>query len=778
MEKKFTSDEVPLAQLLDQAKLGKLQLPDFQRGWVWDDNHISSLLASLSLSYPIGAVMTLQTGNPDVRFRSRPLQGVDLRSPVEPEFLLLDGQQRITSLYLALRSGAPVPTTDARNNPMERRYFADIRACIDPARDREDAIISVHGRGVVTTFRGDVVLDVSTVEAQVAAEMFPLDRVMDYSETMSWHYAYVDNGPGERDERLQVWRTFHETVINAFVQYQVPTIALIRSTPKEAVCQVFEKVNTGGVSLTVFELLTATYAADDFNLRADWDEREKLLGAERLLRGFEATDFLQILTLLATFDRRKRYLADKPGDDKAAPAVSCKRREVLRLELADYRKRADEATEALRQVVRFLHGEHVYRANDVPYATQLVPLAAIFVTLGDAADRPHAQQMLQQWYWCGVLGEMYGGSTETRFANDLQDVTAWIGEDGPEPGTVREAQFQAARLLTLRTRNSAAYKGIYALLMKRGGRDFRTGKTIDVTAYLDDAIDIRHIFPQRWCAGNDIRAGIADCIVNKTAIDARTHHRVRGDAPSKYLARIESQDQVEPAYLNAILRSHDIDTVAVRADDFPTFFNARFERLLRQIEEAMGKPVNRSADRSESPFPDVYRDADRVREGIRALIEADENKVAEFKSTGRKNLRTGERDDDIEWGVIKSITAFMNTYGGTLLVGVEDNTGKVVGIEEDFPYVAKKNVDGWELWLTDVVSRAVGKVAAAGLDVRMAKFDGGTVARIDVAPAAKPQFATPLKGDRRPRFLVRINNSTHELQGREAVDYQRGRWTD
>src|SRR3954451_1471083 len=92
-EKKFTSDEVPLAQILEQARTGVLQLPDFQRGWVWDDNHIASLLASISVSYPIGAVMTLQAGNPDVRFRPRALEGVELKKPTEPEFMLLDGQQ-------------------------------------------------------------------------------------------------------------------------------------------------------------------------------------------------------------------------------------------------------------------------------------------------------------------------------------------------------------------------------------------------------------------------------------------------------------------------------------------------------------------------------------------------------------------------------------------------------------------------------------------------------------------------------------------------------------
>jgi len=85
LDKKFTSDEVPLGQLLEQARTGSLQLPDFQRGWVWDDNGIKSLLASISLSYPIGAVMTLQTGNPDVRFRPRLLEGVTLDKAVEPD---------------------------------------------------------------------------------------------------------------------------------------------------------------------------------------------------------------------------------------------------------------------------------------------------------------------------------------------------------------------------------------------------------------------------------------------------------------------------------------------------------------------------------------------------------------------------------------------------------------------------------------------------------------------------------------------------------------------
>jgi hypothetical protein len=264
-------------------------------------------------------------------------------------------------------------------------------------------------------------------------------------------------------------------------------------------------------------------------------------------------------------------------------------------------------------------------------------------------------------------------------------------------------------------------------------------------------------------------------VVNKTAIDGHTNRRIGGNAPSRYLARLEKYDRIEPADLDAILRSHDIDTVALRQDDFPAFFNSRFERLLKQIAEAMGKPVNRTAERTESPFVEARRSAELIRAGILGVIASQESKVVEFKSTGRKNLHTGEKDFAMEWGVVKTIAGFMNAHGGTLLVGVDDR-GRVVGIEEDYPFVGKSDQDSWELWLTGTIGTMLGKVAAAELSVQMGQFDDGTVARIDVGPASKPVFATPLKGEKKQKFLVRISNSTQELEGQDALDYQKARW--
>jgi hypothetical protein len=122
-----------LQQVLQSTKEGKTQLPDFQRSWVWHNEQISSLLASVSLSYPIGAVMMLETGNPAVRFKHRLLEGVALSPPPKPEQLILDGQQRITSLFQVLLSGKPVVTKDGRGKEIHRWYYIDITKALDRA---------------------------------------------------------------------------------------------------------------------------------------------------------------------------------------------------------------------------------------------------------------------------------------------------------------------------------------------------------------------------------------------------------------------------------------------------------------------------------------------------------------------------------------------------------------------------------------------------------------------------------------------------------------------
>ena len=589
----FDSTKTPLQDLLARSDNGKLQLPDFQRGWVWDDDRIKSLLASVSVSFPIGAVMLLETGGEHVRFKPRPLTGtLERLRTIAPETLILDGQQRLTSLYQALMSQVAVKTKDAKNKPIRRWYYIDMKKAVEADADREDALLSVPEDKRTKSFGGEITLDITTLEREYAADLFPVNRIFSSAD---WRQAYSEYWNFDR-EKMRLFNDFERDVIKRFEQYQVPVIALKKETPKEAVCLVFERVNTGGVALTVFELLTASFAADNFQLRDDWNAREKRLKEQHpVLRNLQSDDFLQAISLLVTLTRRREALGGGTPVDKA-PGISCKRRDILKLEVGDWQAWADRIEAGFVRAARFLYGQKIFKARDLPYRTQLVPLASIFVDLGKNGETEGARQKIARYYWCGVLGELYGGAIESRFARDLPEVGALVRGEAVEPITIVESSFQANRLLTLRTRNSSAYKGLYALLMRDGGRDFRTGEPIEAQTVFDDKIDIHHIFPEKWCKTAGIEPGTYNSVINKTAISAPTNRQIGGKAPSKYLPAIEKAAGVEPGRMDEILASHCIPPELLRVDKFWEFYAARAETLLQRIEAATGKNITRAPE--------------------------------------------------------------------------------------------------------------------------------------------------------------------------------------
>ena len=574
--------EEDLVALLGEASDGRTQLPDFQRGWVWDDDHIKSLLASISLGYPIGAVMMLTAGGETIRFRQRPLEGAPPPAQRDAERLILDGQQRLTSLLQALRLGKPVLTQNQRGRKIERWYYIDMQQALDERADREEAVVSLDANRQVKRFGRDVVQDYSTPGREYEAMLFPLSKVFDTDEWMVGFQEYWDYDK----EKTRFWNAFNRAIVKRFEHYKVPVIELGRDTPKEAVCQVFEKVNTGGVTLTVFELLTATFAADNFQLRPDWEQRERTIHSHSILANVSNTDFLQAATLLTTQERRNATIAGGTDGDRT-PGIGCKRTDMLKLELRDYKRWADLLMDGFKRASRFLHSQHLYDAKFLPYGSQLIPLAAILTELGRDWDTHEAREKIARWYWCGVFGELYGGSIETRFARDLPQVVRWVREDGPEPGTIYDSEFAPTRLLTLRTRNSAAYKGIYALLLREGARDWMTGEGSSIQRYFDEHIDIHHIFPQKWCRAHDIVPARCDSIINKTPLSARTNRSIGGGAPSKYLEGIK----VPRSDLDGYLRTHLIEPDYLSTDDFDGFFAARQSALLGTIRAAMGKAI-------------------------------------------------------------------------------------------------------------------------------------------------------------------------------------------
>lgn len=621
----FDSGKEPLARLLDEAAEGKLQLPDFQRGWVWDDYGIRSLLASISRSFPVGAIMTLRTGG-EVRFQPRPIEGITFAHPEpHPERLLLDGQQRLTSLFQATRLNQPIDTINTQRRAIKRWYYIDMVKALDPLTDQEDAIVGLpEDKTIRVNIGRDVVLDLSTAELEYQHMMFPVNRVFD---DRSWERGFEDywrtalaGDSAEEWERRMLYRRFRDEIIEAFRSYYVPVITLERETSKEAVCLVFEKVNSGGKKLDAFELLTAIYAADDFRLRQDWlgdkktgkTGRAERLAAHEVLCQLQSTDFLQAISLLHTLEVREAAAAQSK-EGKELPQVSCTRQAILNLPLSAYKKWADAVEQAFLQAAKFLQMQRIFWRKDVPYLTQIIALAAIILRLGDRWEQDSARQKVSRWYWCGVFGEMYGSAIESRLAKDIQEVPAWVEDDTATPSTVRDANFAQERLMTLRSRLAAAYKGVHALLMREGCEDFRSGQPYEITAFWNEQVDIHHIFPRDWCKKQQIEPGRYDCVVNKTPISARANRMIGGVAPSVYLEKLRKSNQTTDDRQRQILVSHLIDPEALLNDNFERFFEQREEALLRLIETAMGKHVSRTTLQDE-PVGDVVEDEEDIGE--------------------------------------------------------------------------------------------------------------------------------------------------------------------
>ncbi len=583
----FESPDWPLEELLKDIHVGKIQLPDFQREWKWDVDRIGSLLASIGQGHPVGVLLMLQSGGDEVRFAPSPIAGANSSATSAPQRLLLDGQQRLTSLYQALFSDQPVDTTDVRGKKMKVWFYIDIEKALDPDADLEDdAIRAVPAdRLIKENFGRDVVADYTTLEKECAAGVFPLARAFEDDFPLEYHVACLKLGAGVADLFLQ----FNKGILKNVKTYKVPVIELTKETSRAAVCTIFEKVNTGGVSLNVFELLTATFAASgkDFRLNDDWKKRRARMVARPVLGSVESTDFLQAVSLLAS--RKRRHDWNGPVDK--TPGISCKRKDILNLRIEQYKEWAEPLTEAFIWAGEFLNHEHIFRARDLPYGTQLVPLAALRVVLGADADLLGTRQQLARWYWCGVLGEIYAGAVETRFARDLEQVEDWVLHGADEPGSVAGASFNPDRLLTLRTRNSAAYKGLYALTMREKVSDWMKHKTLDQTTFFDYDVDIHHIFPQAWCKKNGVERQRADSIINKTPLSRETNLFISGRAPSVYIAALAKKAGVDEAAIHGAIEGHHIAPELLCVDDFDAFFDDRRARLLSLIEQAMGKPV-------------------------------------------------------------------------------------------------------------------------------------------------------------------------------------------
>ena len=576
-----------LVKLLERIECGEIQLPDFQRDWVWSDDKIKSLLESVIRGFPINSILLLACDAGNMKFSFRPVEGAD-KIDTKPQYLILDGQQRLTSLFGAFFLDEPVQISS------DKRYFyyinmkqaIEIVDGVETSEKEDQLIISVPPNRKLKSGSKSK-LDLSTPEKEFAAGMFPLNKF--FKGNRQWLRAYErfcnDNSAGEFTD------AFVEKVIDNASSYEIFSLELEKNTPLESVCKIFEKVNIGGVKLDVFDLLTAIFAAHktedgkSIGLRKELDDIKKYFedNSLKILSAVERTDFITALTLLVTYNK---YLEDK------RQSVSCKSEDILKLNYNDYLNCKVVMTEGFVDAAKFLEEEGIKSKKYLPYKPQLIPMAAIFAKLNLLGKNNLAsRKKIRQWYWYSVFSEAYRDGQLNRFAKDIVQIMDWIIRD-KVPEIIQDTQIAAWKLMKAKSIQSAIYKGIISIIFRHGAKDFLAGRSMSTCADYAEDIEIHHIFPKKYCAAKKFPKDRYDNIANRTPIMKKTNKILSDNAPGIYLATIQDNENLSGAEIDEILERHFIDAALCRADNFNAFVVDRAKKILDAVEELTNRKIS------------------------------------------------------------------------------------------------------------------------------------------------------------------------------------------
>lgn len=544
-----------LKELLSEIHSRTTVLPDFQRNFVWDPIATQELIVSIANNFPAGSLLRVR--DKKKVFAAREFEGAPKLNGHIHTFLVLDGQQRLTSLYQAFYGVG------------EHLYFLNLEKLLD-ADDFDEAIF--HVRSSAKEAR-----ELVRFEVQTQRLILPLSILKGGSGGfLHWLLRVTNPLPTEqRINLLDRLTAIDEKWIKTIDDYHFPVVTLSDNTEADALCTIFETLNRTGVKLSVFELLTARFWPQNINLREYWADvltNWSIIGEYKL----DPYYFLQAISLLC----RK--------------TPSCKRSDVLDLKAADISQWWDKVVRGFVTGLEILRDDcKVVSPKWLPYQTMLVPMAAVLAKLKSSSTPEFGAQreQLKRWFWCAVFGQQYESAANTKSAKDFSEILDWF-EGKLEPETISAFKFDPNILLDVTPRQRAIYQGTICLVLgcAGGARDFHTQSVITSNLIEQEGIDDHHIFPAAYLAKTK---GIADakrrdCVLNRTLIDRATNQIISDRAPSDYLAQIQKTPNFP---FDAVLKSHSLPTgnqSPFLNDDFDGFIAWRQEELWQQIKAVTG----------------------------------------------------------------------------------------------------------------------------------------------------------------------------------------------
>ena len=509
----------------------------------------------------LASLLRIKNGK-QLLFQPRAIEGAPiLIKDAKPSYLILDGQQRLTSLYQAFYGVG------------EHKYYVNLSE-LEVGKDLENCVFYMR------TEDGDG--KYGTIAQQAPSLTFPLGKVFSDGGFGGWTTRVLKERCKDMEEMLDLQTRLtrlYEKWVRLIEEYEFPMVTLNEETSGSAVCTIFETLNRTGVKLSVFDLLTARFWAQDLNLRQHWEEAR---GEWPVIEDYQIDPYyaLQMIGLL------------EPGMDKDGNprAPSIKRSSILDMDVLQARKGWDRAVEGLAAILAILRDEcGVIVPELIPYTTILIPIAATWASQGSvkgAAEGTNRINLLR-WFWCSVFGQQYENAPNSQAEKDFGELKAWM-QGGPEPESVRTFTLESLRLRNTGPKQRAVYRGTMALILQNGALDFyKRGRiTAQLISDRKNPVDDHHIFPQAFLNKQNVPPALRDCILNRTYIDRTTNRRLSKRAPSDYFSEIRQKhgDQETDSLFNSHLLPPGADSPLL-ADNFEGFLTQREKLLLRLIQK-------------------------------------------------------------------------------------------------------------------------------------------------------------------------------------------------
>lgn len=540
-------DKRKLVSLVEQAYEGKICLPDFQRDFVWPPDQIADLLRSILRGYFVGSLLLLRCDRDKPPFSPTLLRGAkSIYAENKPELLLLDGQQRLTSLIYALTA----PDLPLKGAKLRRWFFIDLDKMVnDP--DDDDVVIERSKRDIE---------DLDSPVAQYQRHLLPCTVLLRPADFYKWRDAFEDwlraNQPVQEAVFRNEWRQAWQKIVDRFQNFEVPLVELPRVAEDDAdaigrICAIFEKLNSTGVDLSVYDLLTARLYRSKIALHKLWDDAcddnpllDEWSGGKADTNKFGVL-VLRTLALLRDLDPKPKMLISlKPENFEA-----------------DW-KRAARAMNRALELVTALHddGMGVFHRNWLPNFGLLPVLAALRAEIEDKNLGDRERRQVKQWYWSAVFLERYSSAVESKSRKDYSEfIRHWFKAEA-SPSIFDDARRIASAEFSIRSATSNAsgiYCGVFCLLAKQGARDWKRGEHIELQSLQD-----HHIFPKDYLKRHGIAAGDrTNTVVNRTLIADQTNNLIRAKAPADYL----QDSDIFSAPPSSLLPAHFVEASAIEA---------------------------------------------------------------------------------------------------------------------------------------------------------------------------------------------------------------------